>query len=114
VAEYSFSDRLIWVRIMTTIQGSSLLSASDENLPLRPLLQKSGGNLLERNVRKVGARVLERYGAYVSAGIEIKQRVLVRVAGWGNINRPEFDRARTSVLKILNLHGSRLRSKNAF
>jgi hypothetical protein len=74
-----------------------------------------GGNLLVGKRRNVGsiAGVLNRDAADIAVPVEVKDRVLIEIFGFGNFDRAKLNVQRVSILKVLDLHGVNDRSKNA-
>src|SRR5262245_11831683 len=74
-----------------------------------------GRDLFVRELREVGALscVLYCNAANVAVRINIEQRVLVQILGLCDLNGSKLDIQGIGVLKILDLHGTNLRSKKA-
>src|SRR3990167_2379922 len=68
-----------------------------------------------REIRNLGVlmRVLDRNGGNVPVMVKIEQGVLIKVPGLGNFDGAKFNIQGIGVLKIFDLHGLNLRSKNA-
>src|SRR5512140_681380 len=75
----------------------------------------SGGNLLEREARDVGALagVLDGQAQDAPGLIHVEQRVFVQVALFGHVAVFELDVQRVGVLKVLYSHNLTDRSKKA-
>jgi hypothetical protein len=65
-----------------------------------------------RNLSVLTGR-LDRHAAYVAIGINIEQSALIKVPGLSNLGGPQYDMQDIGVLKIVDLYGANLRSKNA-
>jgi len=76
---------------------------------------RSGDDLLVGKARNVGALagVLDGDAQNTPGLVHIQKRVLIQVAGLGDLGGLEFDVQRVGVLKIAYFHGLNVRSKNA-
>ena len=75
----------------------------------------SGGDKFVGESRDIGALagVLDGDTQDAPDFVQVQKRVLIQVAGLGNLGGLEFDVHRVGVLKIAYFHGLNVRSKNA-
>ena len=77
--------------------------------------QPLGRNLLEGELWNLGTvfGMLNRDPANVALRIQVQERVLVEVLGFGHLGGAKLDVQRVGVLKVFDLHGVNDRSKKA-
>src|SRR3989304_6179922 len=86
-------------------------------LPLRLAFERapSCGNLFVRKLRRSSplGSMLDRDRANVPLGVNVEQRIFVKITSFRHRCVSKFDEQRIGLSEVANLHGTNLRSKKA-